>query len=218
MKRKVNYQILIIILLSIILIVMCFFYFKEDSENGESDNGEMFMQEGEESASNTVDNTNVTTSSIKATSEIISALTENIQLHSTYYLQESYVKENQELFSGENMVSYTNGTYLVAPYNCVVTKINIPNVEEKCTQEHYIQISSTNQLAVKLTIDESMINQLSIGQEAKIQISAFEDKTLTGNITNISSTASNGKFTVTIEFENDGEVKIGMTANIVIEG
>lgn len=33
-----------------------------------------------------------------------------------------------------------------------------------------------------------------------------------GIVTNISSTASNGKFTVTVEFENDGEIMLGMTA------
>lgn len=33
----------------------------------------------------------------------------------------------------------------------------------------------------------------------------------------IDSTASNGKFTVTVEFENDGEVKIGMTAVVTVK-
>jgi len=39
---------------------------------------------------------------------------------------------------------------------------------------------------------------------------------LVGNITNISSTANNGKFTVTVEFENDGDIMLGMTADVTI--
>ena len=37
-----------------------------------------------------------------------------------------------------------------------------------------------------------------------------------GYVTKISSTASNGRFTATVEFENDGEILLGMTANVTI--
>lgn len=37
-----------------------------------------------------------------------------------------------------------------------------------------------------------------------------------GVITNISSSASNGKFTVTIEFDNDSNVLIGMSSEVTI--
>ena len=37
-----------------------------------------------------------------------------------------------------------------------------------------------------------------------------------GVITNISSSASNGKFTVTIEFGNDSNVLIGMSSEVTI--
>ena len=62
----------------------------------------------------------------------------------------------------------------------------------------------------------SKISSVSLGQSASVSISAFEDKTLEGVVTNISSTASNGKFTVTVEFDNDGDVMLGMTAGINI--
>lgn len=37
-----------------------------------------------------------------------------------------------------------------------------------------------------------------------------------GIVTDISSTATNGRFTVTVEFDNDGDIRLGMTINITI--
>ena len=95
------------------------------------------------------------------------------------------VEEDDTVKKGENILKYTNGTYLVAQYDSVITEM-------------------------------SKISSVSLGQSASVSISAFEDKTLEGVVTNISSTASTGKFTVTVEFDNDGDVMLGMTADIKI--
>ena len=126
------------------------------------------------------------------------------------------VEEEDTVKKGENILKYTNGTYLVAPYDSVITEINIPETGEKCTNEHYVKIASNNSLNVQFKVDESKINSVTLGQSASVSISAFEDKTLEGVVTNISSTASNGKFTVTVEFDNDGDVMLGMTVDINI--
>lgn len=80
---------------------------------------------------------------------------------------------------------------------------------------HDINVAKRAKRIVK--IDESKINLITLGQNAIVEISSYEDKKIEGNITNISNTASNGKFTVTIEFENDGEVMIGMSALVTIK-
>lgn len=118
--------------------------------------------------------------------------------------------------TGENILKYTNGIYLTAPYDCVVTEINIPDIQGKCTNEHYVKISSNNNLIVQFSVDETNINSISLGQTAQIQISAYENKVIEGVVTNISNTASNGKFTITVGFENDGEIMMGMTATVTI--
>lgn len=64
------------------------------------------------------------------------------------------VEEDDTVKKGENILKHTNGTYLVAPYDSVITEM--------------------------------------------------------------SNTASNGKFTVTVEFDNDGDVMLGMTVDINI--
>lgn len=216
MKRKIDFRIPIIIILVVILSIMCYFYIKNSTEQDIDDYGMVgdFEYMYESNIQNNKQNQNV--SVITTTCEVSSALNDKLELHATYYLEECYVQTNQLIKSGENILKYTNGKYLVAPYDCVITKINIPSNSSKVTNEHYIELSSANNLMVELKVDETKISALNIGKEATIQIEAYESKLFTGNVTNISNIASNGKFTVKIEFAGDGEVRLGMTANVTI--
>ncbi len=202
MKHKKLIIFLILIILTIISI--CLIIFSKDKNNFQD-----FAQRP--------DKTNRgQTSSISDTCEIKSALTENIELHATYYLSEVYVEQKQYLEKGANILKYTNGTYLVAPYDCYIVELNIPEIGEKCLNSNYITIESKNMLAVTLNIDESKINKIKLGNKATITATAIE-KEYTGYITHIGSTANNGKFEVTAEFENDGDIKIGMTSSVKID-
>lgn len=155
------------------------------------------------------------TSTLKTTTEVKSALTENIELHATYYLEEVYVQENQFVASGENILKYTNGTYLVAPYDCYIIELNLPDLEEKVLNSHYVEISSSNSLMVTMNVDETNIQNINVGLEATIEVTSL-GKTYTGNVTHIASTGNNGKFEIEIEFENDGDIMIGMTGTVSI--
>ena len=153
------------------------------------------------------------TTTLSSNSEVKSALTENIELHTTYYLSEVYVEENQFVEKGGNILKYTNGTYLTAPYDCYITELNIPETKGQCLNNHYIQVESKNMLSVSMQVDETQIGKVSIGKEATIEVTAI-DKKYTGYVTNIGSIASNGTFEVTIEFENDGNTMVGMTSKV----
>lgn len=214
MKKETIAKLVIILILTVLLIVMCVIYF-----NGTNKKNTFMEQIG---ASNFIQNATETQSSsedsqtqISTTAEIESALVENVSLHSAYYLSEVLVEENQEVEAGTNILKYTNGTYFTAPYDCIISKINVPETGKQITNEHYIEVSSINLLAVNLSVDETKIDGISIGQDAEIEVNAVS-KTYSGNVTNISNTAQNGKFTVTVEFENDSNVKLGMTANVEI--
>lgn len=78
---------------------------------------------------------------------------------------------------------------------------------------HYIQVESKNILSVSMQVDETQISKVNIGKEATIEVTAI-DKKYTGYVTNIGSIASNGKFEITIEFENDGNTMVGMTSKV----
>lgn len=219
--KKVDFRIIIIIILIIVEFVMCYLYFKNKdistSENMQLMDSNINFSESNDSQENISNNKETNSIQISSTAEVTSGLTEKLGLHATYYLEESYVQTNQLVKAGENILKYTNGTYLIAPYDCVVTEINIPENSKKCTNEHYIQISSNNNLTVQFKVDETKISNVKLGQEASIKISAYDEKTINGAVTNISSTATNGKFTVTVEFENDEDVRIGMTATVTLQ-
>ncbi len=208
MEKGFKIKIIIIIFLIVILLVMLFKY-NAGSENNYS-RTEINTKE--------ISNNNISTSSetiVSSKAQIQSALTENISLHTTYYLEEVYVQANETVNEGDKILKYTNGEYLTAPYNCVINELNLPEIEGQCKNDNYISISSINRLQISVNVSEDVINQLYIGQEANITISSLS-LNKTGYITNISSTASNGNFTVIVEFENESDIKIGMTATIEI--
>ena len=203
---KINFRIPIIIVLVIILCIMNYFYFKDDTLNISNNSFDMSKIQTSKKEEKTT---------LSSTSQVLSSTTEDINLHATYYFEEVYVEENQLVKKGEKILKYTNGTYLTAPYDLIITKINIPNKDEKCTNNHFIEVSSNNSLKVSLSVDETKISDLSIGKSAKIKIS-YTSEEVDGVITKISNTANKGKFNVEVEFENTGDIKVGMTANVII--
>lgn len=207
MKNKINKKIMIIIALLIILvgIIICYVL----------DNSSSTILSQNDNRWNNMTNEEDTITTISSTGEINSTLEESIELHATYYFKKVYVSENEYVEQGEKIVEYTNGTYLLAPYDCVVTEINVPEEQEECTNQHVITVKATNMVQMSLNIDETQVNKIEIGKEAELYVSTIE-KNYTGYITKISSTASNGKFTVIAEFENDGNIKIGMTGKCSI--
>ena len=211
MKRKKIFILIFIVLIFLIIGLVCFKIFHKS--NNSSNNLEKLSQARQ--SRNSKSNTSQEKTTLSSTSEVKSALIENVELHATYYLEEKYVETNSYVAKGEKILKYTNGTYLKAPYDCYIVELNIPNDEGKCLNSHYVKIQSKNILTVSMNVSEENIDIISIGQEAKITISALE-KEYTGYVTHIGSTASNGKFTIDIEFENDGNVKLGMTSSIEI--
>ena len=211
MKRKKIFILILIILIFLIIGLVCFKIFHK-SDNL-SNNFEKFSQTRQ--SRNSKSNTSQDKITLSSTSEVKSALIENVELHATYYLEETYVETNSYIAKGEKILKYTNGTYLKAPYDCYIVELNIPNEDGKCLNSHFVKIQSKNILTVSMSVSEENIDKISIGQEAKITISALE-KEYTGYVTHIGSTANNGKFTIDIEFENDGNVKLGMTSSIEI--
>lgn len=203
-------KVIIIIVLTIALVGIIAIYIL----NGNS-NTSILEQSSDGSWNQKTDTTEATTVTISKTGEITATLEENLGLHATYFFEQICVEENEYVAEGEKIVEYTNGTYLLAPYDCIVTEINVPEEEEKCTNEHYVTVKAVNKISMSLSVNETQINSVSIGQEASLYVTTL-GKTYAGYVTNISSTANNGNFTVVAEFENDGDLKIGMTGKCSI--
>lgn len=217
MKKKKSKAVWIIIILVIILCVIIVMSLNQDKEVNIARDTSIATTS---KVSEVVVGTQTIENTLSSSGQILSNETENLELNTYRYFKEIYVEENDYISEGENILKYTNGTYLTAPYNCVITKISVPDSGERCMSNNYITIESTQSLYMSLNIDETEIGKVTVGQEVSIVPNAFEDKTYDGKITKINQIgnyASNGSsFTATVEFENDGELKIGMSASATV--
>jgi HlyD family secretion protein len=157
---------------------------------------------------------------LTSSGEITSASTEKLSLSTTYYFDSLYVEEGDIVKSGEKILKYTNGKYLTAPYDLVITSISVPSSKKVATSSNYIEVEDMSNLIVKLNISESEISNISLDQEVEITLTADSSKTYTGKISKISAigsySSSGSTFPVEISIENDGDIKIGNSVSCTI--
>ena len=208
-KKKV---ILVLLFICFITIFLVFTFY---NENNATENGSTIeMQENTSVASLNSIKTSLTTSG-----EIVSGNTEKISLNTDYSFSTMCVEEGDSVTEGQKLIKYTNGTYLQAPYNCVLISSSLPEKEEICTSSNYVELKSLDSLAMSLQINESEINKVSIGDEAEIEITSTNE-ILTGYVTQISEvgtySTSGSTFSAVVSFANNGNLKIGMSASCTI--
>lgn len=215
---KKHKKMIIIVTIIVILIMSCiiFFVIKNKKINPMQNIPNDMQKNMQENIGERKNKSEEKETTLKAQAEIKSALTEKIEMHAIYYLEEVYVEKKDYVASGEKVLKYTNGTYFNAPYDCYVTDFNLPEESGKILNSHYIEVSSIKELKVTINISEENIQKINVGKEVTIEVTAL-NKTYTGYVTNISSVASNGKFQIEIEFENDGNIKLGMSSTVSIK-
>lgn len=215
-EKKVNPIVITIIILAVVLVTILYSAFSTDISRTENTDTEISVGEGMTTV--TVGRQNIE-NTLSNSGQISSELDEKLTLHASYYFEELLVEENVFIEEGTNIIEYTNGTYLEAPYDCVLISYNLPNEDEQCTTSHYIEIQSISALAMTLSISESDINKVSIGDEVDITITATGE-VITGYITKISEvgtySSSGSTFTANVSFANNGSLKIGMSATCEI--
>ena len=207
MKNKFDFRILIIIILVITLGILGYLYYN-DNESSTIDYSSNYNYFN--------DNTTTDSVSFTTTSSVSSALNEEIPLRTGYYFEKVLVTDNVVIKKGTKIIQYTNGQYLTAPYDLIITKFNVPESKKICNTSHNITVSAFNVLSATFRVSESKIDSVYIGKNVRIKVPALNDREIEGIITDITNTATNGRFTATIEFDNDGDIKLGMTINITI--
>ena len=215
-KKKRDFKPLIIIILIVVLSTLIYFNFK----GGTNSNSEITTSQKGDGAKEEETSNETETTTISSSGEIETGLDEKLELHATYYYEEIYYEEGDYVSEGENILKYTNGTYLQAPYNLVIKSISVPSSGSQCTDEHYIEAYSVDSLSVSISVSEDNINKISVGQEVTI-VAKDGENTYIGYVTKISNSgtySSRGTtYAVEISFENDGNLKIGMSATITMK-
>lgn len=152
--------------------------------------------------------------------QVSAKTTEQLELDTSKYFKAMCVEEDDTVLEGENILEYTNGTFLTAPYDCVIESINVPSTSSKATSSNYIEVSDLSTLQTSISISENEIGNVAKNQEVEITLTADETKKYTGTITKINSignySSSGTTFSAVVEFENDGNVKIGMSLSCTV--
>lgn len=143
------------------------------------------------STTTTIEEKTVGTQTIKKTltssGEIQTSNTEKLELSTTKYFETMCVEDDDTVKAGENILKYTDGTYLTAPYDLVISSHSVPETENKATSSNYIEVKDLDNLLITLSINENEISNISLDQEVEITLTADTSKTYTGTITKIDS-------------------------------
>lgn len=123
------------------------------------------------------------------------------------------------------MQIYTEGS-IAAPYDGTVVSVSY-DVDTDYSSDYaeyddmtLLTISPDRQMSVTLSIDESNILSLELGQTADITVSSIGDDTYSGEVTEINKTATSSsgvtRYSAVITLDKVPEMLAGMTASAVI--
>lgn len=205
MKRKIIIGVVIVF----ILVITIYYIF---SKNKEEVSSVEIVTENEAVVSK-----NTIISTLTAPAEVASSKMEKIPLNTSYYYLTMCVEKEEFVKEGENLLKYTNGTYLKAPYDCVVMDYNVPTAKDICEESHYVYIASLDDLYININISEEQVKNINVGQEVSLIANYDTTKNYTGEITKINEigTRSTGgtTFAAIASVANDGTLKLGMSIN-----
>lgn len=217
MKNKKSKKILYI---AIIIIVFSLGIFVGKFSGAQN---KMMDFESTEKTSNTVTKevgTQTIENTLTSAGEIASSDTEKLELSTSKYFETMCVEAGDIVQAGGNILEYTNGTYLTADYTCLIGNYSVPETGNICADSNYVEVQNIESMTMNLSISESDINKVAVGQEVDIEISALGDNEYTGTIKSVSGigsySASGTTFSAVVEFANDGNVKVGMSASCSI--
>lgn len=207
MKHK---KIILITLLIIILLVVIIFFAKSSEADSKSNTSEEICE---------VTNQTIITT-LTASGEVESAKEEKIALNTNLSYLTMCAEKEEYVKQGDNLLEYTNGTYITAPYDCVLVEYSVPEAKSRCASENYIYIASVDELYMNISITEEDLKNVSVNQEVEIVANYDEAKVYKGTIIKINDIGevSNGgtKFVAIAKIENDGNLKLGMSATCTI--
>lgn len=208
MKKKILISILIILLL-----IGTFFVGRQVGLNTKESKTKTIITE------ETVSNHDIK-KTLTGSGQVSAKTIEKLELSTTKYFEAMCVEEDDTVLEGENILKYTNGTYLTAPYDLVIESINVPETKTKGTTSNYIEVSDLTTLQTTISISENEIEVVKKGQEVEITLTANETKKYTGSIIKIDSvgsySSSGTTFSAIVEFENDGNIKLGMSLSCTV--
>ena len=176
------------------------------------------------SSNTNIEDVAVSTQTIKkmltSSGQIEASSTEKLSLNTSYYYSTILVEEDDVVKKGDKIVKYTNGKYLTAPYDLVIKSTSLPSKGKKATSSNYIEVSNISDVIVNISINESEISNIKMGDNVEIVLTSDSSKKYTGEISKISSvgtySSSGSTFAAIVSIKNDGNIKVGMSVSCTI--
>lgn len=94
---------------------------------------------------------------------------------------------------------------------------DLVDLDEVETVTELASLSPDREVSVTISVDESDILALSLGQETNVSVSSVTEDTLTGIVTEIGKTAADGAYTAVITLEKIPGMLPGMTADVDVK-
>lgn len=114
---KKNKKTIISFFCIIIILLVIFFSKKSNADTSK-------IVENKEQIAEVSNQTIITT--LTAPGKVQSANVEKISLNTSYYFLTMCAEKEEYVKKGSNLLMYTNGTYIAAPYDCVIVSSNLP--------------------------------------------------------------------------------------------
>lgn len=159
--------------------------------------------------------------SVSGSGSIQSAETEILKAASRDTIQSVLVSKNQVVTKGQQLITFENGSdAITAPYDGVISDISVSSGDSVNAAQQLLTIFDNKNLYTTISVDETDLPSLKIGQKADIKVNAYSDVKFSGTIKDISQqgTYSNGvsNFDVTIALDDAHSAKVGMSAEATI--
>lgn len=159
--------------------------------------------------------------SVSGSGDVLSAESDILKAASKDTVASVLVSKNQVVTKGQELITFENGSdSIVAPYDGIISNVNVSAGDSVNVAQQLITVFDNKNLYTTISVDETDLPSLKIGQKADIKVNAFPDTKFTGTVKDISQqgTYSNGvsNFDVTISFDNINDVKVGMSTEATI--
>lgn len=159
--------------------------------------------------------------SVSGSGSVLSAESDTLKAESKDTVASVLVSKNEVVTKGQELITFENGSdSIVAPYDGIISGVNVSAGDSVNASQQLITIFDNKNLYTTISVDETDLPTLKIGQKADIKVNAFPDTKFTGTVKDISQqgTYSNGvsNFDVTISFDNINDVKVGMSTEATI--
>lgn len=112
------------------------------------------------------------------------------------------------------------GGYIFAPCSGIISSVSVSEGDSYTANQPLAAIMDSSSAYISLAVSENDISSLSVGQECEITLSAYENKSFSGEIDTISAeparSSGSVSYTVTVKMKADENANIreGMTADV----